>query len=67
MNLGGLDEFNRGKNKSPSKIAIFQHFFLTNGVGLREFQELPIPYILEMANTEAYIRKKENDAMKKGK
>lgn len=67
MNLGSLDGFNKKKKFHPSVIAVFQHFFLKQGVTLDKFQELPIPYIIEMANTEAHFNDKERAALDKAK
>jgi hypothetical protein len=51
--------------RTPSDLDMVYYLFFINGVSFREFEELPIPYILSICETHAWIKKQEEKAMKK--
>lgn len=61
-----LDELapERG-GKVPSFMENVLYLFFSNGIGIKEFEESPIPYILSMMSTFSYIKKEEEKAYKK--
>lgn len=60
MVLEGLDGFVEGED-TPSDIELLWHHFFERGVSLREFEELPIPYIFSMLRAAEYRRKQRED------
>lgn len=65
VNLG-LEGFSN-KTKKPSFIESVHYLFFEKGIGLTEFNELPIPYILSMVKVQSYKLEQEEKAIKKNK
>ena len=65
--LSGLDSLNdfNIKEKTPSSINFVYYLFWEKGISLKEFNELPIPYIMDMVNTHIYMKEQEAKAYKK--
>ena len=61
-----LDVF-EDKLKKPSNLSFIYYLFFEHGVSLERFEELPIPYILQMVNTHNYIKEKEQEEIEKSK
>jgi len=65
--LGGLDtlnEFNKVSSK-PTDIEVIYYIFWEKGIGLTDFNKLPIPYILGIIKTQNYVKKLEEESIKK--
>ena len=53
------------KEVGPSAIETIYYLFWEKGIDYNQFKELPIPYIMSILNTFNYVKKKEEEAMKK--
>jgi hypothetical protein len=63
--LDDFEEFFEKKTKKPSRVELTQYLFWEKGITLREFEELPIPYILSILRTHIYIKEKEEKELAK--
>jgi len=63
-NLNSLEQFNNNNTK-PSNLSMIYYLFWEKGISLKEFNELPIPYILDVVNTYTHIKNEEEKAMKR--
>lgn len=52
-------------SNEPSTIQFIYYLLFEHGVTLKEIEELPLPYIIGLLNTHAYIKSEEEKAMKK--
>jgi len=68
MNLAGLDSLSslvvKDINK-PTNIDTIYYLFWKRGISLKEFNELPLPYIFSILNTHRWIKKEEEKQYKK--
>lgn len=54
------------KKKVPSELSMTYYLFAKEfGIGYKEFQDLPIPYIVMLLDTHFYLRKEEEKAQKR--
>lgn len=66
FNLSGLDKFVSGKRKfKPSNLDSIHYLFFEKGLDFNSFNELPIPYIVNIINTHIYMKEQEERAYKK--
>jgi hypothetical protein len=65
LNLEELEEFTQGF--APDPLQKVQYLFFERGISLSEFNELPIPYIMDMIRTHIFVEEKKAKANKKGK
>lgn len=61
--LDSLNEFN--KSNEPSFMEFVYYLFWDKGISLKEFNELPIPYIIGIISTHKHVKKEEEKAYKK--
>jgi len=63
----GLDSLNElvPEKETPSNIDFIYYLFFKRGISLKEFNELPIPYILNIVKTHSYIKEEEEKELKK--
>jgi len=64
LDLSSLNQF---KKDSPSDLAFIYYLFWDRGISLKEFNELPIPYITQILETYAYVKQQEEKEMNKTK
>lgn len=64
MNFSLLDEVFKDKNE-PSDLEGIYFLFFDKGISLKEFNELPIPYIMSILKVNKYVKDKESEALKK--
>jgi hypothetical protein len=62
INLSGLDSI--VKSDTPTDYEFLLFLFFERGISLREFNELPIPYIISMSKTDGWVREKQAKANK---
>ena len=63
----GLNELDKelGHKYEPSFIGQVHYLFWKKGISLKEFEELPIPYIFDILAVRNHIKEKEEKEMKK--
>jgi len=64
LNLNSLNRF-RDTSGEPTSIEFIYFLFFEHGISLKEFQELPIPYIQSILKTQLYKNKKIEEGNKK--
>jgi hypothetical protein len=52
-------------NRKPTDVEGVHYLFWDKGISLKEFNELPLPYIFGILKVHNYIQKQEEKAMKK--
>jgi len=62
--LNSLDRF-KDTSGIPTNVEFVYFLFFEHGISLKEFQELPMPYIQSILKVQLYQNKKEKEAMKK--
>ena len=68
MSLEALDElaqYTRKGSSKPDSLSFIYYLFWEKGIDLTRFNDLPIPYILDILSTHAYIKEQEEKASKK--
>jgi hypothetical protein len=65
IDLSILDEVSTQKARKPSDYEFILYLFFDKGIGLEEFNRLPIPYILSVIKTHNYVKEKEAEAYKR--
>jgi hypothetical protein len=62
----GLDEIApKQGGRKPTSLEYMYYIFLEKGIDFYQFNKLPIPYILNMLDTQDYRNKLEEQEMKK--
>jgi hypothetical protein len=64
MGLNSLNMFKKNTFE-PDNLNMLRYVFFEKGIDLNQFNELPIPYIMEMFSTLDYFKRKEEEAYKK--
>lgn len=67
IDLSELDSIFEDKSEVPSDIEFIYYIFFDKGITLKEFNELPIPYILKILKVHHYVKKEEEKAYKKAR
>jgi len=49
----------------PNNLNFIHYLFFEKGIGIEEFNRMPIPYIMSMVNTHSYYKELELNGMKK--
>jgi hypothetical protein len=65
FNLAELEEVTGQKRFIPSSLDTIYYCFWDKGISLKEFNELPIPYLVNIMFTWEYAKRKEAEALKK--
>lgn len=60
-----LDQAFKENIEQPNNTELAHFLFFEKGIGLEEFNELPIPYIIEMTKVNNYFRTKEKEQQEK--
>jgi len=63
LGLNSLKELT--KKVQPSDMEFIYYIFWEKGIDLKRFNQLPIPYILDILKVYNYIKKEEEKALKK--
>ena len=65
--LAGLDSLNElvEKPQEPTDVEMIYYLFWEKGIGLKEFNNLPLPYIFSILRTFSYVKEQEEKEMKK--
>lgn len=58
LDLSSLDQF-KEKKFEPSNLDFIYYIFWEKGISLKEFNELPMPYIFSIVNTDIYMKEQE--------
>ncbi len=62
----GLDKLDSVvKSKKPDPVSVILYLFWDKGISWKEFQELPVPYIMSVMKTHSYKIKEEEKELKK--
>lgn len=69
MNFGQhlLNQIVEKKSDTPSQLDFIHYIFFDKGISLKEFEDLPIPYILSMVKTQMHLKEKELEEIEKAK
>ena len=59
-----LDAAFKDVEEVPSNLELLYYMFFDKGIGLKEFNTYPIPYILGIMRTNKYIKDKEKESLK---
>lgn len=62
-----LDDFVSKSKFKPNNAQSIRYLFFTMGIGSKEFNETPLPYIFEIISTHGYVKDQEEKAAKKRK
>ena len=63
---GFLNEVSTGDDNSPSNLSFLYHLFASEfSISLKDMQELPMPYLISLVETQQYLKKEEEKAYKK--
>jgi len=62
-----LKKHTTNKTKEPSTEELIMYLFWEKGISLKEFDELPLPYIFNITKTYKYFQEKEKQEMEKNK
>lgn len=66
LGLESLEKaFGKKADSGPGAVEHIHWLFWKQGISLTEFNELPIPYILSIVNTDTYWREQKVKAAKK--
>jgi hypothetical protein len=60
-----LDDAFNDKIEQPNHTELAHFLFFEKGIGLEQFNEYPIPYIVEMMKVNNFIRTKEKEQLDK--
>jgi len=63
--LEGLANLASQKTKKPSNTAFIRYLFFTMGIAEEDFNKCSIPYIIEIMETQNFVKKEEEKASKK--
>ncbi len=68
MNLMGLNDLEKvtiDYQTKPDDVDFIYYIFWEKGISLKEFNELPLPYIFSVLRTFTYIKQQEEKEYKK--
>lgn len=60
-----LDSISTKNVNKPSDLEFVYYLFFDKGISLKEFNELPIPYILSILKTHNFVTEQERKALEK--
>ena len=59
---GFLNDVSKGDDTGPSNLSFLYHLFASEfSMTLKDIQELPMPYLMNLVETQQYLKKEEEN------